>query len=462
MKRFVVFFLLWTCFSLQASSTEIDSIYHQKFGKIVVYHPVGTPNSLAMFVSGDGGWRHGVLNMAKHIANQGALVLGIDAKHYSDYLSKVKNNCLYPAADFEELSIAVQKKYNLPIYHKPVLIGYSYGAVLVYGLLAQAPAHTFKGAIALGFCPDIELKKPLCKGNGLTQRVLKPGKSYFLEPIKNLAEPFIVLNGVNDKTCPFDATELYLKDMPMTELVKLPKVGHGFSIGDNWLPQFSAAYKKIINNAAQQAQAIKDNLPITLVYTPKKSNLPLVFMISGDGGWTSFDQSLAQALAERGVPVAGLDAQSYFWKAKTPERSAVEINRAILAAQQKSGRQQLILAGYSFGASIVPFIANRLNVDLKTKLEAIVLLSPQDVADFEIHITDMLNIGPKKGNYDVVAEIKKIKEVKPLCIFGQEESSEKKALFAKNGLRVINIPGSHRYNENYIGIANLIIQQANK
>jgi len=462
MKRFVVYFLLWTCFSLQTAANDIDSVYHQKFGKIIVYHPVGTPNSVALFVSGDGGWRHGVLNMAKHIVNQGALVLGIDAKHYSDYLSKVKDQCLYPAADFEELSIAIQKKYKLPTYHKPVLIGYSYGAVFVYGVLAQAPANTFMGAIALGFCPDIDLKKPLCKGNGLTQHVLKPGKSYFLEPAKNLAEPFIVLNGVNDKTCPFDATELYLKGMPMTELVKLPKVGHGFSIADNWLPQFSAAYKKIINNATQQTQAIKDKLPITLVSTPKKSNLPLVFMISGDGGWTSFDQSLAQALAERGLPVAGLDAQSFFWKAKTPESSAIEINRAILAAQQKSGKQQLILAGYSFGASIIPFIANRLTLDLKTKLAAVVLLSPQNVADFEIHITDMLNIGPKKGHYDVVAEIKKIKEVKPLCIFGKEEDNDKKALFAKNGLRVISIPGNHHYNENYIGIANLIKQQANK
>jgi type IV secretory pathway VirJ component len=460
MKRFVVFFLLWTCFCLRASSIEIDSVYHQKFGKVIVYHPVGTPSSVALFVSGDGGWRHGVLNMAKHIANQGALVLGIDAKHYSKYLSKVKDNCLYPAADFEELSIDIQKKYKLPTYHKPVLIGYSYGAVFVYGIIAQARAHTFQGAIALGFCPDIDLKNPLCKGNGLTQHILKPGKSYFLEAAKNLSAPFIVLNGVKDKTCPFEATELYLKNMPVTELVKLPKVGHGFSIADNWPPQFSAAYKKIVNYSPMRTKVIKNNLPITLVSTPKKSNLPLILMISGDGGWTSFDQSLAQELAEKGLPVIGLDAQKYFWNAKTPESSAAEINNAILEAQQKLGKQQLILTGYSFGASIIPFIANRLTTDLKTKLRAVVLLSPQDMADFEIHVTDMLNIGHKKGRYDVIAEIKKIKEVKPVCVFGREEPTDKKAIFTKNGIRVINSPGNHHYNEDYGGIANIIKQQA--
>ncbi|WP_448633649.1 hypothetical protein [Pedobacter panaciterrae] len=113
--------------------------------------------------------------MAKNIANQGALVLGIDGKRFGNYLSKESAQCLYPAADFEELSLFIQKKYKLTNYHKPVLLGYSYGAVLIYGILAQAPANTFKGAIALGFCPDINIKKPMCKGAGLTQHVLKPG-----------------------------------------------------------------------------------------------------------------------------------------------------------------------------------------------------------------------------------------------------------------------------------------------
>ncbi|SPZ91950.1 Type IV secretory pathway, VirJ component [Sphingobacterium multivorum] len=48
------------------------------------------------------------------------------------------------------------------------MVGYSYGATLVYGLIAQAPAGTFRGGIALGFCPDITIAKPLCKGSGLS------------------------------------------------------------------------------------------------------------------------------------------------------------------------------------------------------------------------------------------------------------------------------------------------------
>jgi len=411
-----------------------------------------------LFVSGDGGWKHGVLNMAKDIVNQGAMVLGIDAKHYARYLSKVSSQCLYPAADFEELSLDIQKKYKMITYHKPVLIGYSYGAVLVYGILAQAPANTFKGAIALGFCPDIDLGKPLCKGLGLTQHVLKPGKSFVLEATKTLTAPFIVLNGLRDETCPYEATASYLKGMPMTELVTLPNVGHGFSISDNWLPQFNAAYKRILASTVHQSKMTMDAMPLTLIPSSKRNKLPLVFFISGDGGWTSFDHNLAIAMASKGFSVIGLDAQKYFWNAKTPEGSAAAICKVISNYQKHWNKQAIILSGYSFGASVIPFIANRLPDNMKAAVRSVVLLSPDERADFEIHLLDMFNMGHKNGRFDVIVEAKKIKLLNPLCIFGQKEDDGEKMRFAKNGLQVVNIPGGHHFSDDYGSIVDAMMQ----
>jgi type IV secretory pathway VirJ component len=456
MKRSVVLLLLLVCCCSTVFSIEVDSLFEKKFGKVTVYHPVGTPTSVAIFVSGDGGWRHGVLNMAINIARQGALVLGIDAKHYNKYLSKLKAGCLYPAADFEELSLDVQKRYKFATYYKPVLIGYSYGAVLVYGILAQAPSNTFKGAIALGFCPDIDLPKPLCTGNGLTQHVIKAGKRYYLEATNKLAEPFIVLNGVRDETCPFEATASFLKDMPQTELVTLPKVGHGFSIADNWLPQFNAAYQKILRNKAQEPRVADKKLPITMVSPTKKNDLPLMFLISGDGGWTSFDQKLSVALAEKGFSVIGLDAQKYFWKPKTPESSAEEFNKLILQFQQECNKQSFVLAGYSFGASVIPFIANRLSNEVKGDLRAVVMLSPDEKADFEIHILDLLKLGTRDTPYDVIAEAKKISTVKPFCVFGKDEDEDVKLKFSKNGIKVYIVPGGHHFTDDLGIVAGLI------
>jgi type IV secretory pathway VirJ component len=47
------------------------------------------------------------------------------------------------------------------------LVGYSSGATLVYATLAEAPDGLFKGALSLGFCPDLDLKKTVCKGSGI-------------------------------------------------------------------------------------------------------------------------------------------------------------------------------------------------------------------------------------------------------------------------------------------------------
>lgn len=470
MKRLSFLFVLLFLISRPTAAVTIDSLKYGIFGKVILYHPVKTPTSVVLFVSGDGGWKNGVINMAKDLANQGALVLGIDAKTYKNGLSRLKTDCYYPAADFERISLMVQKKYKFGTYAKPILVGYSYGATLIYGILAQAPANTFKGAIALGFCPDIELKKPLCKGSGLTQRVLKPGVSFWLERNEQLSAPFIVLNGFKDETCPFAATAAFLKGMPNTELINLPKVGHGFSIADNWLPEFNKAYQKILAapSFAESKEAVNTNLkaiarytgnlPLTVVPALRKDNLPLVMMISGDGGWTSFDQSLAEALAQKGLSVVGLDAQKYFWNARTPDQTTADLSKAIAHYLAAFDKQKFVLAGYSFGASVVPFIANRLPGELKPQLAAVLSLSPDITADFEIHILDMLSFGTTQETYNVLAEMKKIRNIPVTSYFGQGEGAQLPRTFAKAGIRVDVIPGDHHFGNDFAGITTVFLK----
>lgn len=478
MKRILLVLISFLLFYSSGYSTTIDSIRYRDFGKIVIYHPSKTPTSVVLFISGDGGWEHGVLNMAKDICRQGALVLGIDAKHYNKSLSKRSEQCYYPAADFEQLSLMIQKKYQMKTYFKPVLMGYSYGATLVYGILAQAPANTFRGAIAIGFCPDIELKKPLCKGNGITQHVLKPGVSYFLERTTTLTAPFIVINGVKDLTCPFEATASFLKGMPKASLVTLPNVGHGFQISSGWLTQLNAAFKKVINTplftdptvirkgiqltANKHMLLLPPDMSITTVPLNGENSLPMIFMISGDGGWTSFDQSLAETLASKGYYTTGLDAQKYFWNFKSPDQTTADVVYAITHLMQQANKQTFVLAGYSFGASIVPFIASRLPSALKKDLVGTLALSPDVTADFEIHIGDMLSIGSEADVYNVLAENKKIKYLKPTCFFGTEENKEVLDRFSREGIKPILIKGDHHFNNNFNLVADQLIAHINK
>jgi len=456
---------------LQTSGvTSTDSIKFGSFGEIIVYKPAEVPKSVVLFISGDGGWNTAVIKMANNVAAQGALVAGIDIKHYYSNLKKNKKKCFYPAGDFEELSMVLQKKFRIPEYMKPILVGYSSGATLAYGILAQSPSNTFKGVIALGFCPDLEINKPLCEGTGLSWHVLKEGISYYLEPTDKITAPFIILQGMKDRVCSYTIIQQYMNKMKLGELVILPKVGHGFLITANWLPQFITAFKKVMDEPSYQEKVTSQNplflaqksiplpndLPLTIIPTAIKDTLPVAFVISGDGGWTSFDQSYGEKLAEKGIAVVGLDAQKYFWNPKTTEQTTNDVTKAIEHYMQLWNKRSFILIGYSFGADIVPFVASRMPPAMKSSLRAVYSLSPDLKGDFEIHVTDMLSFGNANDIYNVPEEIKLIKKFHPVCIFGDQEDIVQRKQFSDSGAKIIILPGTHHYSNDFTGIAEAI------
>lgn len=474
MNKVVTLLLSVFIFGTNVYAVTTDTLRVGAFGKIMIYKPKITPTAVVLFVSGDGGWNSGVVDMAKNIVDQGAVVAGIDIQHYFKEIKKEKSKCYYPAGDFEELSLMLQKKIKMKQYLKPILAGYSSGATLIYGMLAQAPANTFGGAIALGFCPDIETDRTLCDGSGLTSHVLKEGKAYFLEKTEKLSAPFIVLQGITDQVCNYADTQKYMEGMKQGKLITLPKVGHGFSVTKNWLPQFTAAFREILNTPNYNQQKSEQNLllkeqhlaplpfemPLILIPTKsKEESLPVAFLISGDGGWTSFDQSVGETLAEKGIAVIGLDSQKYFWNAKTPVETSNAIAKAVEHYLQQWNRKTFILAGYSFGASVIPFVAGNFPESLKEKLKGLYLLSPDVKADFEIHIADMLSMESSKDTFDVISEIKKIKSYNPICFFGDEEDAATRNRFSEAGIKTIALPGSHHYNNDYNKIAESILKE---
>jgi type IV secretory pathway VirJ component len=56
---------------------------------------------------------------------------------------------------------------------------------------------------------------------------------------------------------------------------------------------------------------------------------PLVFYITGDGGWTGFSDAFLQSINKADYPVLALNARKYFWKKKTPASTAAELSQLI-------------------------------------------------------------------------------------------------------------------------------------
>jgi len=235
--------------SLSAAVAAPESVDHGRFGTISIERGAGEPRDVVLFPSGDGGWNLGVVSMARRLADKGAIVAGIDIRHYLAQLEKSSDECVSPAADFEDLSRYLQAKLGLKHYLQPTLVGYSSGATLVYATLVQAPDGLFKGALSIAFCPDLDLKKPLCKGSGIEATPRRDAKGQlkgvdFL-PAKKLSGKWISLQGELDQVCPAPATQQFIATVPGAGIVMLPKVGHGYSVEKNWVPQYEAAYERI-------------------------------------------------------------------------------------------------------------------------------------------------------------------------------------------------------------------------
>ncbi len=273
---------------LPALAAAGETFRLEPFGTLTVYRQTPRPAHVVLFVSGDGGWKLGVVDMARELAARDALVVGIDITHYIKTVvaavtaagaasapaapaaagavpaapavpgavpaapappSGLAASCFDPAGDFATLGRAVEERFGYGDRRPPILVGYSSGATLVYAALVQAPPRAFAGAVSLGFCPDLIVNMPICKGNGLAWQRDPHHKGVDFLPSRLLEVPWIALQGDIDKICTPADTRTYVAEVPHGELVWLHKVGHGFSVPRRWMAQFTASFERVARAA---------------------------------------------------------------------------------------------------------------------------------------------------------------------------------------------------------------------
>lgn len=88
----------------QAAPLQESTDTYGPFGTVHIYKTGDQPKHVVLFVSGDGGWNLGVIDMARALASLDSMVIGIDITHYIHQLNASKGNCSYSAAHFESLS----------------------------------------------------------------------------------------------------------------------------------------------------------------------------------------------------------------------------------------------------------------------------------------------------------------------------------------------------------------------
>lgn len=184
-------------------------------------------------------------------------------------------------------------------------------------------------------------------------------------------------------------------------------------------------------------------LPLTAV-APARAGTRVVVLITGEAGRTEFETALARDLADSGSGVLILDTKAYLNTAKSPSRAANEVEEALRRYARVWNRPHIIIVGYSRGADIAPFIANRLSADLKPMVDGVVLLGPGGRASFELTLREAVTKRPRTTDLPVMPELERLRGTKLLCAYGRQETAPFCARVDSTLMRVVVRGGGHK------------------
>jgi type IV secretory pathway VirJ component len=438
---------------------KVDTVAFGRFGPVVLYRTSTHPARVVLFISGDGGWNHGVVSMARALASLDALVVGVDIRRYFSSLERSGGPCAYPPADLEALSLGLQRRLGFPTYVPPVLVGYSSGATLVYATLVQSPPGTFRGGVSLGFCPDLWLDRKLCRGSGLSWRPGRHAHEVMLATADSMETPWVVLQGADDSTCSVTAAEKFVSRIPGARMVPLPGVGHGFGVESHWMPAFREAFERLTRTSVAGAPAAPEVHDLPLIELPARSGSGLLaVVVSGDGGWASIDRRIGETLQARGVSVVGLNALQYFWHARTPDASSRDLARVLRHYLSAWHLGDVLLVGYSMGAEVLPFMVSRLPADLRARVRLVALLAPSRTAAFEFHLSELL--GGNQGDRPTAPEIERLRGLRVLCLYGSDDKNSVCPALPPGAATIVAVEGGHHFGRSYVGLADRILREA--
>ncbi|HEY4210915.1 MAG TPA: AcvB/VirJ family lysyl-phosphatidylglycerol hydrolase [Steroidobacteraceae bacterium] len=454
--------LVIIAFLVIGDAAGAETITHGRFREAPVFRPRGEVKHFAMLLSGDGGWNSGLTAIANLLAAKGTLVIGIDTERLYQNLEKDGGSCVFPDGDLENLSHFVQAYYHLPTYFQPILIGHSAGASMVYAMLAQAPAGTFAGGLSLSFCVDLDLEKPLCKTGGLSYKPQRNGIGVTLLPAPKLSAPWIAMHGNADDVCSSVEAEEFVSHVNGAKYIELPGVDHNYRAGRKWTTKFDAAFDSLAESADKSLPRAPESLAgLPIIEVPVGEGATgnsdtFAVLLSGDGGWAGLDKEVAGALAEKGIPVAGVDSLRYFWTPRTPVGIAQDMDRLVRYYSKQWHRNRAILIGYSQGADVLPFAVNRLQPLTREQVKLIALIGISKDAAFEFHVTNWLGGGT--NGLPTAPEMRKLSGSNTLCIYGDDDEDSVCPSVAAANAKVIKLSGGHHFGGDYAGLAKLIAQ----
>ncbi|CAJ0687130.1 AcvB/VirJ family lysyl-phosphatidylglycerol hydrolase [Ralstonia mannitolilytica] len=467
-----------------AAPGAVEFVTHGRFRDVPVYKPRGEIRSVVLMLSGDLGWTTTASRMAQALADQGALVAGLSTPALFSSLEADFGDCAFPDGDLENFSRFLQAYEKVPGYFPPILVGDNEGGALAYAMIAQARPNIFAAAMSIEFCPVLELRKPLCKGEGIhfsrrqsesrtTAKRTKPPENagVVLLPATKLSAPWVVLQ--SDTLTPFarrsgplcdaHATQAFINTISGAQSVALPASASGANAQPITASEpFKAAFAKLVAQrkppAAPPPAAVSDLPIIEVAAQPGTSSDLFAVLLSGDGGWAGLDKEVAAALSKSGVPVVGIDSLRYFWTPRTPASAAADMDRLVRFYAARWKKPRALLIGYSQGADVLPFIVNRMPAASRDHVALAVMMGLGKRADFEFHMTNW--VSSSSSGLLILPEAQKLPTGLGMCIYGKDEKDSNCPALDPKQVQLVRLPGGHHFDGDYAKLARIILEGA--
>jgi type IV secretory pathway VirJ component len=381
-----------------------------------IFGDTAAREGLVFLFSDAGGWNTATDTAARLLAASNLLVAGVDLREYVARLAASGDGCHYLISEIEGFSKELQRERGFAGYRWPILAGFGQGGTLAYAALAQAPSATVAGAAAVA-------------------------------PAHVLFTPVALCEGAK-ATATRDGGFRYAGD------ARLP--GWWRSDANDDSPE---RLYELVMSSADDAEARASgplaSLPL-IEYPAGAAPNVLAVIYSGDGGWRDLDKQIGEILANKGIPVVGVDSLRYFWERKTPQQIADDLSLIARTYQQRWGTKRVLLVGYSFGASVLPFAINRLPADMRDRIVQTSLLGLGANAAFQFSVTEWL--GATADTTPVLPELIRLDRATLQCFYGTDEDDTLCPSPDIANAEIIRTSGGHHFDGNYAGLAERIIE----
>jgi type IV secretory pathway VirJ component len=444
---------------------------------IQLVHPDGQPKGLVLYLPSARGWDPTAATRARELADQGHLIAGIEWLHPTPDQTPAPASaqapalnpatappaCLNLGEDLAQLARWLgQREKNLPPDVLPTLLGEGDGAALVYGALLQSPTHRFHAAVTLDFCPRWPVPVPPCRRGGLTDALIAGDR---LLPAAQVPSAWFLFADAGGPACPEGETAAFAKQVGNARLATGAAGAPRAPTSGETLSPLASLFQWLDPRIPDQvklasAQADTAGLPLVEVRAPQEDPGTFAVMLSGDGGWAAIDRGVSARLAAGGISTVGWDSLGYFWKVRSPAEAAGDLARVIRHYLDIWHKERVILIGFSYGAEVLPFMANGLPDDLRPRVALAATLSLGRTAMFQFHLSDWLDVGRGQDARPVLPQVRALDWTQRLCVYGEDDGASLCPELTGLGVEVRKVPGDHHFDEDYAGIAELILEAA--